>query len=90
MFELRPLLHDERKLRCRRIEQRGLLRDFQPGRDSALVAMVDQVQTFLLDFDRLPYHSGFAVKFAQVEIVGGQFGGQHQADIFQVGRAPLQ
>ena len=52
--------------------------------------MVDQVQSFLLDFDRLPYHSRFAIKFAQVEIVGREFGGQHQAHIFQVGRAPLQ
>src|SRR6266849_10025573 len=43
MFELSPLLQHERKLRGRRIQQRGLLRDFQPGRDSALVTMVDEV-----------------------------------------------
>jgi hypothetical protein len=44
----------------------------------------------LLDFDRLAYHSRFAVALAQVEIVGGQFGGQHQPHIFQVGGTALQ
>ena len=77
-------------MRCGRIQQRGLLRDFQPIRDSAFVTVVDQIQSFLLDLDRLPHHSRFAVEFAQIEIVGGEFGGQHQAHIFQVGRARLQ
>ena len=62
VFVLRALLQHELKLRRSRIEQRGLLRDFQPIRNSALVTMVDQVQSFLLDFDRLPYHSRFTVE----------------------------
>ena len=90
MFVLRSLLQHELKLCRRRIEQRGLLRDFQPIRDAAFVTTVDQVQPFLLDLDRLPYHSSLTVKFAQVEIVGGEFGGQHQTHILQIGRAALQ
>ena len=83
MFELRPLLQHELKLRCRRIEQRGLLRHFQSGRDSAFVTVIDQIQSLLLDFDRLPHHSRLTIQFAQVEIVSGEFSGQHQAHIFQ-------
>src|SRR5450755_505009 len=90
MFILRPLLQNKLKLRCGRIEQRRLLRDLQAICDAAFMTVVDQIQSFLLDFNRLPHHSRLAVEFAQIEIVSRQFRAQYQPDIFQVSCALLQ
>ena len=90
VFVLRALLQHQLQLRRSRIEQRCLLRNRQARRNAAFVLVVHQVQTFFLDVDRFANHVGFAVKLAQVEVVGSEFGGQHQARVLQISRGPLQ
>ena len=66
------------------------MRQVESGGDSAFVAMVDEDKTFLLNLDGLLDDLSFGIEFAQVEVVGGEFRGQDQLHVLQIGGGALQ
>ena len=83
------LLHQV-ELRLGRIEQGLLLRQVESRGDAARVAGLHQLQSLLLNGDRLLHDLGFGVELAQAEVVGGEFGREHQVHVVQVGCGGLQ
>ena len=54
------------------------------------MAIHHQLQSLLLNVDRLLHHLGFGIEFAQAEVIGGQLRGQHQVHVVHVGCGRLQ
>ena len=70
-------------------QQRFFLRDVQARGYAAVVARIDQVESFLQGLDGAIQDSDFAVEFPQRKIIARQFRSDHQAHIFKIGGAGL-
>ena len=79
----------QNSLRPRRVEERFFLSDVEPGRNATSVARFHQIQALLQGLHGAVQNRDFRVQLPQGEVVGGEFRGQHQADIFEIGGVGL-
>ena len=75
-------------LACAWFQQGFLLRDIEAGSDAAFVARIDEVQTFPQRFHRAIV-SRVRIELAESEIVGRKFGGDNEANVFEIGGGGL-
>ncbi len=89
VFELFALLQHQSGLRARGVEQGFFLRDIETGGDAAVVAGVDEVETFLQSVDGAAQDADFGVELAKIEIVAGDLRFDEQANVLEIGGVGL-
>src|SRR5216684_273329 len=89
IFELFSLLLKQDGLSPRGIQQRFFFRNVQPGSHAAFVAGVHQLQTFLQVFHGAVQNCELAIELPQREVIASELRGDHQANVFKIGRACL-
>ena len=73
VFKLSSLLLQKCQLSVGRIKHSLLLRYIETRDGSARMSSFDQVQSLLLECNRLLYHGNLRIQFSQLEVVGCQF-----------------
>src|SRR5437899_735749 len=85
MLERAALAMQQVELGARRVEQRLLLRDVEPGRGAEVVASANELERAQLQRQRARDDVDLDVGRAQVEVRGREIGAEQQARVLQVG-----
>src|SRR5215470_13879162 len=89
VFELLALLLKKNCLCARGIEKSFFLGDIEAGSDSALVAGIDKIETLGKGLDSAVQNAELGVHLAKREIVAGEFRGNDEARVFEIGASGL-